>query len=72
MPDFRKMAVQPIEFFVNVEFLRNQCQLDFEPRRVCLDIEFFDALFLFLACGIEHIGHALANAFPQVGDTRAA
>ena len=55
------VTVEPVELFVNVEFLGDQCQFDFEAGGVGHDIEPLNAFALPAVYGLEHLRHALAN-----------
>ncbi len=54
------MAVEPVEFLVDVELLRDQGQLDFETCRVGFDVQLFESLALFGTRVFQDFRHTLA------------
>ena len=66
------MAVEPVEFFVDIELLCDQGELDLKARRIRLDVELVEPLALFRADLVEHLRHALANRCRDGLDIRAA
>ena len=54
------MAFEPVEFFVDVELLGNQCKFGFQSCGISLYIQLVDSSLLPCANGIENFGDALA------------
>ena len=55
------MAIETVEFLVNVELLRNQCQFNFEARRIGFYVQSIDTFALFTMRRRKNLRHPCAN-----------